>query len=127
MRQLFYSSLGISITAAALGVFTTALFGCGSDISEENKSTMAASTSGGSLSSSSSGTMAGTGGAGGVNNAGGAGGGNAQGGMGGGARAMAMPDFKLLDTNQNSLSYQQEIAVSQSLGKVSAWYFGHST
>jgi len=51
------------------------------------------------------------------------------GGMGGsgGMSAMPKPDFKLIDTNPNSPTVNQEVSPSQFLGKVSAWYFGHGT
>ena len=35
-------------------------------------------------------------------------------------------DFKLADVNPDSASYQQEVSPRDDLGKVSAWYFGHS-
>ena len=39
----------------------------------------------------------------------------------------AAPDFTLADTNPNSASHNQAISPRQKLGKISAWYFGHST
>jgi len=68
-------------------------------------------------------------GSGGVAGMGGMAGSGGMGGMGGsgGMSAMPKPDFKLIDTNPNSPTVNQEVSPSQFLGKVSAWYFGHGT
>ena len=39
----------------------------------------------------------------------------------------AMPDFSLTDVNPASARFGEEISPRDYLGKVSAWYFGHST
>ena len=41
--------------------------------------------------------------------------------------AGAVPDFSLPDVNTHSATYGQAISPRQMIGKVSAWYFGHST
>ncbi|MEM6927405.1 MAG: hypothetical protein AAF602_10770 [Myxococcota bacterium] len=38
-----------------------------------------------------------------------------------------LPDFTLVDVNATSLTAGQPVAVSDQRGRVSAWYFGHST
>lgn len=38
-----------------------------------------------------------------------------------------MPDFALVDTNPASASAGADVSPRDFLGKVSAWYFGHST
>ena len=37
------------------------------------------------------------------------------------------PDFSLQDVNPNSITSGQSVSPRSHLGKVSAWYFGHST
>ena len=37
------------------------------------------------------------------------------------------PDFSLPDVNPNSATASQNVSPRTHLGKVSAWYFGHST
>lgn len=37
------------------------------------------------------------------------------------------PDFSLTDANPNSATSGQMVSPRQYLGRVSAWYFGHST
>jgi hypothetical protein len=37
------------------------------------------------------------------------------------------PDFALQDVNPNSATSGQSVSPRAQLGKVSAWYFGHST
>ena len=37
------------------------------------------------------------------------------------------PDFSLQDVNPNSATSAQMVSPRTQLGKVSAWYFGHST
>jgi hypothetical protein len=44
-----------------------------------------------------------------------------------GPSADALSDFALADINPESPRYQQNISPRQYLGKISAWYFGHST
>jgi hypothetical protein len=39
----------------------------------------------------------------------------------------AVPDFALLDLNPNSATTGRAVSPRQHVGKVSAWYFGHST
>jgi len=41
--------------------------------------------------------------------------------------ATVVPDFKLVDENPASSSYQKLVSPRDYLGQVSAWYFGHST
>jgi predicted small lipoprotein YifL len=36
------------------------------------------------------------------------------------------PDFSLADANPNSTTHLQSISPRSCLGKISAWYFGHS-
>lgn len=38
-----------------------------------------------------------------------------------------VPDFAIIDANPNSSSYGDTISPRIFLGKVSCWYFGHST
>ncbi|MCA9199691.1 MAG: hypothetical protein R3C28_33180 [Pirellulaceae bacterium] len=40
---------------------------------------------------------------------------------------LTLPDFTLVDQNETSPSFGQEISPSDFLGEVSAWYFGHAT
>jgi hypothetical protein len=106
--------------ALALGLFGLAPSACGNDDPGSSSSSEASSSS-----SASGASGGGTGGMGGS-------GGNGVGGMGGmggsgGMSAMPKPDFKLIDTNPNSPTVNQEVSPSQFLGKVSAWYFGHGT
>lgn len=37
------------------------------------------------------------------------------------------PDFSLADANPNSATHTQNVSPRSCLGKISAWYFGHST
>ena len=37
------------------------------------------------------------------------------------------PDFSLPDVNPNSTTASQNVSPRTMLGKISAWYFGHST
>lgn len=39
----------------------------------------------------------------------------------------AVPDFSLVDVNPATPSYQQDVSPRDYLGKVSAWYFIHTT
>jgi hypothetical protein len=39
----------------------------------------------------------------------------------------AVPDFALTDVNPHSASASQTISPRQHLGRVTAWYFGHSS
>ena len=39
----------------------------------------------------------------------------------------AMPDFSVVDVNANSARYQEAISPRDYTGRISAWYFGHST
>jgi len=39
----------------------------------------------------------------------------------------AVPDFSLADVNPNSTTHSQTISPRQHLGRVTAWYFGHSS
>lgn len=76
------------------------------------------------------GSSTGGGGAGGTGGAGGGGtGGMGMGGSGGAGGQMAkmVPDFSLTDVNPNSMTSGQPVSPRDHLGKVSAWYFGHST
>lgn len=54
-------------------------------------------------------------------------GGSGMGGAGGGMVAEMVPDFSLLDHNPNSMTYSTPVSPRDHLGRVSAWYFGHST
>jgi hypothetical protein len=54
-------------------------------------------------------------------------GGAGMGGSGGGLMAEAVPDFSLVDMNPASATYGQAVSPHDHLGRVSAWYFGHST
>ena len=38
-----------------------------------------------------------------------------------------VPDFSLQDVNPNSITSGQQVSPRSQLGRVSAWYFGHST
>lgn len=38
-----------------------------------------------------------------------------------------VPDFSLLDVNEKSPTFDQNVSPRQFEGKISAWYFGHST
>ncbi len=38
-----------------------------------------------------------------------------------------VPDFHLADVNPGSARYGQDVSPRDYLGKVSGWYFGHST
>lgn len=40
---------------------------------------------------------------------------------------VAMPDFTLIDSNENAASFDQEISPRNYLGSISGWYFGHGT
>jgi hypothetical protein len=40
---------------------------------------------------------------------------------------VAVPDFSLEDVNPNSATYQTLVSPRDHLGRISAWYFGHST
>ncbi len=40
---------------------------------------------------------------------------------------LTVPDFALLDTNPTSDTFGQTVSPSQFAGRVTAWYFGHST
>lgn len=40
---------------------------------------------------------------------------------------LALPDFSLVDVNETSPTFGQEVSASDYLGEVSAWYFGHAT
>ena len=39
----------------------------------------------------------------------------------------AVPDFTLPDVNPNSATNGQDVSPRDHLGRISAWYFGHST
>ncbi len=39
----------------------------------------------------------------------------------------ALPDFLAVDANVDSARYQEAVSPRDYLGRVSAWYFGHST
>lgn len=39
----------------------------------------------------------------------------------------AVPDFRLVDVNPNSVTYDHPVSPREYVGEVSAWYFGHST
>jgi hypothetical protein len=39
----------------------------------------------------------------------------------------AVPDFHLTDLNPNSTTHGRAVSPRDEVGKVSAWYFGHST
>lgn len=39
----------------------------------------------------------------------------------------AVPDFSLIDVNASSRRHGESVSPRDYLGKVSAWYFGHST
>lgn len=41
--------------------------------------------------------------------------------------AGAVPDFSLTDLNPGSPTSGKDVSPRQYLGKISAWYFGHST
>ncbi|MCB9743956.1 MAG: hypothetical protein H6740_15255 [Alphaproteobacteria bacterium] len=41
--------------------------------------------------------------------------------------SQAAPNFELEDTNSTSTSFGELVAPSDHLGRISAWYFGHST
>ena len=41
--------------------------------------------------------------------------------------AGVVPDFSLLDVNENSATHNQQVSPRQYEEKISAWYFGHST
>ena len=43
------------------------------------------------------------------------------------AFAHRAPDFSLQDVNPNSKTRDQMVSPRQHLGRISAWYFGHST
>ena len=134
--------------AAAIGLFGLAPSACGND--DTNASTSESTSSSSTGSSTSGGSSASGGGSGGMgggggNNVGGSGGSGGVGGMagaggmagsggmggmagaGGGMSAVPKPDFKLIDTNPNSPTFNAEVSPSQFLGKISAWYFGHGT
>jgi hypothetical protein len=49
------------------------------------------------------------------------------GGAGGGIVPTLVPDFAILDANPNSATSGQLVSPRDHLGRVSAWYFGHST
>lgn len=38
-----------------------------------------------------------------------------------------MPDFSLVDTNATSATHGDSVSPRDSLGRISAWYFGRST
>ncbi|NCQ34984.1 hypothetical protein GW813_07925 [bacterium] len=38
-----------------------------------------------------------------------------------------MPDFSLQDVNSTSATADQAVSPRDSIGRVTAWYFGHST
>jgi hypothetical protein len=127
--------------ALALGLFGLAPSACGNDdpgsssSSEASSSSSASGASGGGTGGMGGsggngvGGMGGMAGSGGMAGMGGMAGSGGMGGMGGsgGMSAMPKPDFKLIDTNPNSPTVNQEVSPSQFLGKVSAWYFGHGT
>lgn len=46
---------------------------------------------------------------------------------GGGSDADLVPDFRLMDLNPASTTAGKYVSPRDMLGKVSAWYFGHST
>ena len=48
-------------------------------------------------------------------------------GCGSSPKPITLPDFTLSDVNPSSATFQTEVPVHSELGKVSAWYFGHST
>lgn len=68
-----------------------------------------------------------TGGMGGAGMGGSGMGGSGMGGSGGGTVVSAVPGFSLVDVNPASTTYNQPVSPGDYLGKVSAWYFGHST
>jgi hypothetical protein len=39
----------------------------------------------------------------------------------------ALPDFSMVDVNPDSARYQEAVSPRDYLGRISAWYFGHST
>lgn len=39
----------------------------------------------------------------------------------------AVPDFRLVDVNPNSVTFDHPVSPREYIGEVSAWYFGHST
>ena len=49
------------------------------------------------------------------------------GGNGGGPGLGAVPSFEITDVNPNSATWDQSVSPRDHLGRVSAWYFGHST
>lgn len=75
---------------------------------------------GGTLAAGGMGGMLGTGGL-------GMGGVPGAGGAGGGLIPVLVPDFAILDANPNSATSGQFVSPRDHLGRVSAWYFGHST
>lgn len=38
-----------------------------------------------------------------------------------------VPDFTLIDSNQNSSQYEKEVSPRDYIGSISGWYFGHGT
>jgi hypothetical protein len=66
-------------------------------------------------------------GMGGMTATGGMGGMPGAGGAGGGLVPVLVPDFAILDANPNSTTSGQLVSPRDHLGRVSAWYFGHST
>jgi hypothetical protein len=141
-------SLGLALPLAGFGaVLSGAMPGCGGDerlgASADAGDDLATGGSGGSGASGGSG-----GGAAGAGGAGGNGGSTADAASDTTSDALAdaladssgdasdaasdgpsglAPDFSLEDVNPNSSLYQTSVSPTDYLGRVSAWYFGHST
>ena len=127
--------------AVLLGCATALALACGDEVvnplgtggagSTAATTSTGASTSsaGGSTSQGGMGGMLGMGGLGmgGMPATGGMGGMPGAGGAGGGLVPVLVPDFAILDVNPNSTTSGQLVSPRDHLGRVSAWYFGHST
>jgi hypothetical protein len=114
--------------------------GAGTTTSTASSTGTTTASSGGTTSQGGMGGMLGTGGLGmggmlgtgglgmgGMLAAGGMGGMPGAGGAGGGLIPVLVPDFAILDANPNSTTSGQLVSPRDHLGRVSAWYFGHST
>ncbi len=118
------AALGTGGSNATVTVTVTGAGGQGGPGSGGTGGETTAMGGGGAATTTAGGGMGGTGGvgAGGMET-----GGGGMGGAGGGMVATVVPDFSLVDLNPNSTTYEQPVSPRDHLGKVSAWYFGHST
>ena len=138
LRSLFIGDFGVLLVAAQIMAGALIVAGC-YDAEEISPVTTTSVSNGGSTSAGGATATGGMTASGGATSTAGAGGestgGTSSGGVGGvggatgtgGMVAQIVPDFSLIDLNTASPTSGQAVSPRDYLGKVSAWYFGHST